>query len=610
MRQIKAGIMIYQIREQKKISRKELSAGLCSSGTLSRYESGERIPDGLLFHCFMQRLGMNPEDFSVMLSVKEYQYYAWKESVFEAVQKQEWETVEQLYHDEQAQDRSCNAKIQNQFYLYLSSVLAEKVEKNAEKMLHFLGKAISETVPGGGERRLDTCCLSVFEIGLLALYYYKGGMLQLLSLDEVQSGLKFLIDYTVRKAMDKQECAKLVPGMVCALLNICGERIVLLERLLLEETAVRLLKESYRFYHLPELLRFYIRDLRLTDKEKAHVYEVQYYTFVEVMENAGYDTSFQPELLFDSHKQIYLLNECLRFYRRIRGMTQQQTSMDICTVVAYSQLENGKSSPHLKRSEAIFERLKIGWGYFRGNLETTDYKAFEYLYRFKEAARRREWAKAGGLMGEIRERLDMDSINNYQYMGMMENWIAYEMGRMDAEEFYRKDKELLELSVKEEHLKKADFYCFSYIEIILYTHMANILGALGRDREGIELLERMLKKMEKGRVGFEYWWESIKLLIFNLANMLSDIGDYEASLKHMEYFIGMCLKLSDGKFLGNGICEKALDLDKLGKTDKAACGRLLIQAFYLTDFYDLDTNHKIIQEYYEKHYDVNKQWYE
>lgn len=110
-------------------------------------------------------------------------------------------------------------------------------------------------------------------------------------------------------------------------------------------------------------------------------------------------------------------------------------------------------------------------------------------------------------------------------------------------------------------------------------------------------------------MGFEYWWESIKLSIFNLANMLSDMGEYEESLKYMENFIGMCFKLSDGKFLGNGIGEQALDLDKLGETDKATCGRLLIQAFYLTDFYDLDTNHKLVQEYYERHYDANRKWY-
>ena len=609
MRQIKAWIMIGQIREQKKLSRKALSAGLCSAGTLCRYESGERIPDGLLFHCFMQRLGMNPEDFSVMLSAREYQYYVWKETVFEALQKQDWSEVKRLYCSGLAEDRSCNAKIQNQFYLYLSSVLAEKTEKDNEKMLRFLREAISETVPGCGDYGVDAYRLSVFEVGLLALYYYKGGMRHLIDPEEVHSRLKSLIDYTIRKVADKQEGAKLVPGMVCAMLHICGERMEPVERLSLEETAVKLLKESYRFYHLPELLRLYIKDLRQLDAGKAHVYEMQYQAFVEALGDAGYDTAFQPELLFDSRKQIDLLNEYILSCREAMGMTQVQMSMGICAVETYCRLERGKQMPHLKEGEAILERLKIGWGYFRGDLETTDYQAFEYLHQFKDASRREEWQKAGELIEEIRKRVDMESVNNRQFVGLMENQVAFATGRIDAEVFYQRDKALLELSVKEKNLKRTKFYYFSYVEIILHTHLANVLVIMGKDWEGIELLKRMLEKMEGSQVGFEYWWESIKLSIFNLANMLSDMGEYGESLKYMENFIDLCFRLSDGKFLGYGIGERALDLDKLEKTDKATCGRLLIQVFYLTDFYDLQVNHKMIQGYYEKYYDADKQWY-
>ena len=291
------------------------------------------------------------------------------------------------------------------------------------------------------------------------------------------------------------------------------------------------------------------------------------------------------------------------------GMTQLRMSIGICAAETYCRLERGKRMPHPKEREAILERLKVGWGYFRGDLETTDYMAFEYLHQFKDASRRCEWKKAEELMGEIRKRLDMESVNNRQYVGMMENWIAYVTGRIGAEEFYRRDKELLELSVKRKDLEKTELYYFSYIEILLHTHLANVLAILGKDREGIRLLKRMLEKMEKSEVGFEYWWESIKLSIFNLANMLSDVGEYGESLKYMGDFIDLCFKLSDGKFLGIGIGERVLDLDKLGGTDKATCDRLLIQVFYLTDFYDQEEDHKLVQEYYETHYDANRKWY-
>ncbi len=212
-------------------------------------------------------------------------------------------------------------------------------------------------------------------------------------------------------------------------------------------------------------------------------------------------------------------------------------------------------------------------------------------------------------MEQIKDKLDMESINNQQYIGMMENWIAYAKGRINAEVFYQKDKELLELSVKEEHLKRTELYYFSYIEIILYTHLANILWEQEKQKEGIVLLEKMLRKIEKSQVGLEYWWEGIKVSIFNLACMLSNIGDYKKSLRYMKDFTDRCFKLSDGKFVGYGLGEQAFDLEQLKEANKATRDRLLIQAFYLTDFYDLTENHKRLKEYYETHYDTNKQWY-
>ena len=611
MHKIKTGVMIYQVRVQKKISRKELCAGLCSVKALANYENRERTPDGLLFHCFMQRMGMNPGDFSVIFSLEEYRYYMWKESVFEALQKQDWKTVECLYHDRMAEDRSCNVKIQNQFFLYLSSVLAERVEKDGRKALRLLKEAVKETVPerkGHGEYGipgLGACRMSSFEIGLEALYYYKGGMHGILQDREVYYGLKTLLDYTDKIITDQQEQARLVPGMVCALLHTSRKLMTAGERLLLEEKAVRILKESYRLYHLPEILRFYSMDLRETGQKQADVYEKQYRAFVEAFEDAGFEAAFRPELLYDSRQQIYLLSEYMRSCREISGLTQEQISEGICAVETYSRLETGKRAPRRKEWEAIVDRLEIGWGFFKGNLETTDYQAFEYFHRFEEAARRDEWEKAQEFMDEVKRRLDMESISNRQYVGMMENCAAYVSHRIGEEEFFCRDKELLELSVKEERVGKTELYYFSHIEIVLHTHLANILRIQGRQEEGIRLLENMLNKLKKSRVGFEFWWEGLKLTIFNLANMLSDIGEYEASLKYMNDFIPVCFKLLDGKFVTNGICEKAVDLDKLGTINKATYKRLLIQASCLTDFYGLNDKHTIIEKYYIKHFCKN-----
>lgn len=609
MRKIKTGSVILQIREQKKISRKKLCEGICSPATLSKYECGERMPDGLLFHYLMQRMGMSPDDFAVILSAEEYEYYIWKEFVFEAIQSQEWKTLDELFHCEQAMDRSCNKKIQNQFYLYVASVYAEKIEKNPKKSVEFLQEAAQETVPDFLENRLDAYQLSTMEIGLIAMYFYKGGQMNLLSSDEVYLNLKSLLAYVRKVITDKRESARLIPGIACALLNNCVEQMNEWERLSIEEEAIILLKESYRLYHLLEILRFYVKDLAQKDKRKARVYEKQYRAFLEIYEAAGYDTAFQPELLFDSNKQVYLLDEYMRSYRDISGMTQEQVSDGICAPETYSRLETGKQMPHPKQREALLERLGIGWGYFRGDIETTDYTAIELLNQYRQMAAQNRWQEAEQCVGQLKSKLNMESVTNRQYVGMMENQIAYFTGKISAEEICRKDKELLELSVTKERLEKTEIYYFSHIEIILHTHIANVLREMEKTEEAIKLLERVLKKTEKSAVGVEYWWNGMNATIYNLSSMLSDMDDYTGSLQYMESFKDKCMKMYDGRFLACAIGEVVFDLGHLNDTKKAA-QRLLEQAFYLTDFYEMGRHHNSIEKYYKEYYDKEKVWYD
>ncbi|MBO5485652.1 MAG: hypothetical protein J5988_01800, partial [Eubacterium sp.] len=241
MRKIKTGSMLCQIREQKKISQKKLCAGVCSVATLSKYECGERTPDGLLFFFFMQRMGMAPDDFAVMLSDEEFQYYKWKEAIFTAIQSGEWARVEELFHSMEAENRDCNSKIQNQFYFYVSAVYAEKIEKNQKKAIQFLEKAVRETVPDFLESRLTEYQLSTMEIGLMAIYFYKGGQQNFIESNEIYRNQYSLLSYVRKEIYDKREASRLIPGIACVLLRCCGNQMNVWERLEIEEEAVELL---------------------------------------------------------------------------------------------------------------------------------------------------------------------------------------------------------------------------------------------------------------------------------------------------------------------------------------------------------------------------------
>lgn len=50
-------------------------------------------------------------------------------------------------------------------------------------------------------------------------------------------------------------------------------------------------------------------------------------------------------------------------------------------------------------------------------------------------------------------------------------------------------------------------------------------------------------------------------------------------------------------------------MEHLNKTNQKVSKRLLEQAFYLTDFYEMSGQHNNIQKYYKEHYDKEKEWY-
>lgn len=69
------GKMLGSIRTYMGISQQTLCKGLCTVSALSKYESGERVPDSLLFSVLMQRMGKTADNFAFMISDEEYKYY-------------------------------------------------------------------------------------------------------------------------------------------------------------------------------------------------------------------------------------------------------------------------------------------------------------------------------------------------------------------------------------------------------------------------------------------------------------------------------------------------------------------------------------------------------
>ena len=62
------GTLLYNLRKELGINQKELSRGICSITTLSRFESGEREPSKIVFDTLISKLGKNSNKWEIISS--------------------------------------------------------------------------------------------------------------------------------------------------------------------------------------------------------------------------------------------------------------------------------------------------------------------------------------------------------------------------------------------------------------------------------------------------------------------------------------------------------------------------------------------------------------
>lgn len=584
MSQISVGTMMRQMRKEKSISQKVLGFGLCSEAALSKYENGERMPDVLLFHCLMQRLGIAPEDFSIMMVKKEYYYYLWKDMVQKAIRKKDWEEVNKLSACKEAEDYTCNKKIQLQFYYYLQAILAEKCQNERKKALQFLKRAIEETVPDFLDGKLEDYRFSLIELQLIALYFYKGTLIGEVGQEKAYFNFKTLLYYTEHRILDEREKVRVLPGIVGMMINACREFIVKEERIALEAGTLDLLKRGRILCHLPEIARLYIQDLKITGVKQINKYETQYGDWSRILDIDFFNMSFQPEDLFDSRPNIYLVSEYLYSYRSINEMTQDQVSDGICTTETYSRLETGKRFPQSVEYMALLERLGISWGYFKGEIETTDYHYFELRQRQRQFIIARKWKEAAYILEKMKFGIDMQDIGNNQYINMMSNLIEFETGKITIEQFYERDMELLKLTVSKERIEKAKLYYFTNTEIELCNHIANILEKLGEPESAMKLLNWLMEQIQKSAINVEYWWwRGMGTTIFNISNILLDSGKCGQALEFIKSYLEKFMNIKTERKNVDNIIEDSISLKKSDAGTGKTCNNK--QVFELEDFF-------------------------
>lgn len=599
---MKIGKLLRSTRIYKGISQQALCSGICTVSALSKYESEERVPDSLLFSLFLQRMGKTADNFAFMISAEEYEYYQWKKETLEAVRRREWKKLEELVCAYDERNFSCNENLQKQYLLYLESLVQEKRYGEIDRAMNLLRSAVLCTIPDfeaegwTKERRMG-----VSEINLIIFYVKKSVSYGKMTPQTAEKIFRELLQYLHTVNLDEQEVVKIVPRLICLLVETAGENMSPKERMNQAKEALNLLTRSGFLYHLPEILLLLEKELENEQSGEAAMYRKWRETLCGIIEEYGKSAAFDDTELYDNGKNLFLVGEILYNYRQHNGLTQEKASEEICAVETYSRIENGRQSPSMKHYRALEKKLGIGWGYYQCDLEVEDYRLLEIRNKVQSSIYYQNWEEALAGLCELKEEMDMTNPVNLQYIRMAEALIQYYRGEIAVGEWYEKAVAALELT-RPDFKQKVEFVTFSKHELLLVNHIAIALDNMGKNKQAFELLNYVFDDFRKQKQTLNMLWNKLSLLIYNYQCLLAGKGLRQESYNVCNLGLELSVKNGEGSNLGDYVMSMATALEILKMAEPHKVRKMYEQAYFLSDLFHSKVSCEIVKKGYEKKY--------
>lgn len=600
------GKLIKEVRKEKHITLEALAWGLCTDSMLSYFEKGKRRLDNLMLHRVFDRIGIEADEFALMVDEEEYAYHEWKEQALDAVEEKDWDRLEVLLADKEvALHTAYNEKLQYQIYYKLKGIWQAEKKHNGKAAAGYLKKAISLTMPDVFTADWDKLCMGEQELHLLMLYLYYATKVNWLELSKQVKLYNKLEDYISERRMESKKMAKLYPKLVCIWLHIGN--VSSIEKKILCEKAIQLLQETRRLHDITEILRLYVEVLEEKQDEKITYYQKHLENFSDIFQEAGIDDAFRPEVLAGRREKLFLITEYLVSERMRKGMTQQEVSENICEPETYSRIETGKHAPVKRNMYELAERLGIPWCYYRGELELDSLKAYRMSQEARKLLNRGLREEALLILNKMRSYLDMESNVNVQCVEFQETIAKHGLGMIDAEYAYQKCDNLIKIASFLPVEEKFRYY--SQVELEMMGYMGRILYVQRKYKEGIFLLERVIKNQKCSRVAWKFQWHGIDYVLRILSSLYFGIGNYSNAIQVDQYVHNINMRLYEAISLAERLDAIADNYEHMGKQYSEKYIKLYRQTYYVADFFSAKDILPFAKKYYEENFDREIKWY-
>ena len=441
------GKLLKNIRAEENISLNDLSLGLMSVSQLSKVESGERTIDKNVRDRLLERLGIAKEIYENLLDICDYEEWDYKRKILSAIREKDTRGAA-CFLAEYETKLDEDDKINYQFILVMRGEVLKQEDAAREGLADCYQKALRLTIPEPEKIWNEKRPLSALEINLLLEALFYGNETEHLHKYRV------LMDYIDNDPYDEITKVKIYPKIVYYYLK---KQLSYLKSWTVEtqteninicKKAVDMLRDAVRAYYLVELLEI---ETEILGEEGVSEKELLS-TMVELYAEYNVPAYMQDCTYLYQQNSVYAMYEVLRNRRAMLGLTQEQLCEEICSVKSLRRAEKGQTDMQMESVRKILNRLGLSGQMQWGKLITNDRETIKGVEKLIDYMNNREFSMAYEQLEKLKLKVSSDIPQNKQFFMERQAILDLEQGKIDLEEFVKREKQALWYTLPVENL--------------------------------------------------------------------------------------------------------------------------------------------------------------
>lgn len=299
----------------------------------------------------------------------------------------------------------------------------------------------------------------------------------------------------------------------------------------------------------------------------------------------------------------YCSGDIIRLSRIACNMTQEELCENICELRTLSRIENGKHKVKREVYEQLMQRMNRYPHRMYAVFSGRQLELLEEREKLEASLRKHDFPQAKVHLRRFESKIGKNIVSR-QYLGKQQAVVDYCSGRMKVTEFVEKLEKNIQLTIPDYRVYIKKTYPFTEQELDTLLSLAIAYKDRGEVSCGIQILEMMLRSLEKEYLDARSAMEWRILINCNRAKMLGMLGKHQEALTLCANNLEEAKKCQYEVFFPTILLEASWNLleliksGKRGESELEDCKAYLKLAFYLAQAGKKEKEKKIIKAFY------------